>query len=184
MRTMIASRIINFFWKSNSIPLFLILYKKLSARYSYEIKVQRLYSVPTLVDLCGLPAEPHVPLGGPSLSGFSLRPFLEDPSGAIWEGPPVCLTSIRGPLDGAISDCAILPSEEDPHFSVCSDRYRYTFCNNGEEELYDHKEEPNEWTNLAGDSDSKEIAGQLRAEMKKILDKSGYTPAHPATVVP
>ena len=126
---------------------------------------------PTLADLCGLPSEPHLPLGGPTLGGFSLRPFLEDPSSNSWEGPPVCLTAIRD-------------ADEDPHFSVCSDRYRYTFCANGEEELYDHLDDPNEWTNLAGDPDYEDIARQLRTEMKKILEKSGYTPAYPSTITP
>lgn len=126
---------------------------------------------PTLADLCGLPAEPHLPGGGPALGGFSLRPFLEDPSSNSWEGPPVCLTAIRD-------------ADKDPHFSVCSDRYRYTFCANGEEELYDHQEDPNEWTNLAGDPNYGEIARQLRTEMRKILEKSGYTPANPSTIKP
>ncbi len=135
---------------------------------------------PTLTDLCGLPAEPHTPLGGAALDGFSLRAFLEDRSDNSWEGPPVCLTAIRGPQVGTI----IGDTDEDPHFSVCSERYRYTLCANGEEELYDHLEDPNEWTNLAGDPEFREIASQLRQEMKKILDKSGYTPAHPNTVTP
>ena len=130
-----------------------------------------LFRSPTLTDLCGLPAEPHVPLGGPTLDGYSLRPFLEDPSGTSWDGPPVCLTAIRD-------------AGEDPHFSVCSDRYRFTFSSNGEEELYDHLEDPNEWTNLAGMKDYQAIASQLRVEMKKILDKSGYRPSHPSTITP
>ena len=77
-----------------------------------------------------------------------------------------------------------MDTDEDPHFSVCSDRYRYTFCNNGEEELYDHHEDPNEWTNLAGDPEYGEIAGHLRAEMKKILEQSGYIPSKPSTILP
>ncbi len=143
--------------------------KKGGETVQHPVSLLDLY--PTLADLCGLPAEPHAPLGGPSLDGFSLKSLLEDPTGDIWDGPPVCLTAIRD-------------ADEDPHFSVCSERYRYTFCANGEEELYDHKEDPNEWTNLAGISDYREIASQLRLEMKKILEKSGYKPAHPGTVIP
>ena len=108
-----------------------------------------------------------------------MRPLLEEPAGNLWDGPPVCLTAIRGPHTGTIQD-----TEEDPHFSVVSDRYRYTLCANGEEELYDHQEDPNEWKNLAGDPEFIEISSQLRWEMKKILEKSGYTPTHPATVLP
>jgi arylsulfatase A-like enzyme len=126
---------------------------------------------PTLADLCGLPAEPHVPHGGPPLGGHSLRPFLKDPSGETWDGPPVCLMAVRD-------------AGEDPHFSVCSDRYRYTFTTNGEEELYDHLADPNEWTNLAADQEYCEEAARLRAEMKKILDHTGYQPIHPETITP
>jgi arylsulfatase A-like enzyme len=126
---------------------------------------------PTLVDLCGLAAEPHNPLGGPPLAGFSLRPFLEDPFTPSWIGPPVCLSAIRD-------------AGEDPHFSVCSDRYRYTFCANGEEELYDHLEDPNEWTNLADHPGYRKVAGQHRVEMRKILEKSGYLPARSNTITP
>jgi arylsulfatase A-like enzyme len=134
---------------------------------------------PTLIDLCGLPSEPHIPCGGPALSGFSLMPFLEDPSTNSWDGPPVCLSAIRGPLAGNLPD-----TDEEPHFSVCSERYRYTLCANGEEELYNHQEDPNEWTNLAGQPEFSGIASQLRVEMKKILEKSGYSPAKPSSISP
>lgn len=126
---------------------------------------------PTLLDLCGLPSEPHVPNGGPELGGHSLGPFLDDPSSENWEGPPVCLMAIRD-------------ADEDPHFSVCSPQYRYTFTTDGEEELYDHRADPNEWVNLAGRPDYLEISEQLREEMQKILEKSGYRPAHSSTVKP
>ena len=126
---------------------------------------------PTLTDLCGLPAEPHRPLGGPDLDGFSMRPFLEDPSRISWDGPPVCLTAIRD-------------VDENPHFSVCSGRYRYTQCSNGEEELYDHRTDPNEWTNLAGDPAYREMALQLKEEMNNILEKTGYIPDNPSNITP
>jgi arylsulfatase A-like enzyme len=157
--------------ESTRVPLIIKVPGSKTEGKTVQHPVSLLDLYPTLVDLCGLPAEPHVPLGGPSLDGFSLRPFLEDPSVSSWDGPPVCLTAIRD-------------AGEDPHFSVCSDRYRYSFCSNGEEELYDHLKDPNEWTNLAGKEDFQEIASQLRAEMKKILDKSGYKPAHPSTITP
>jgi arylsulfatase A-like enzyme len=144
---------------------------------AHPVSLVDLY--PTLTDLCGLPPEPHLPEGGPTLDGFSLKPFLEDPSSNTWEGPPVCLTAIRGPHTGTIQD-----TEEDPHFSVISERYRYTFCNNGEEELYDHRLDPNEWNNLADDPGSREQARLLREELRKILEKSGYRPSDPETVTP
>lgn len=44
---------------------------------------------------------------------------------------------------------AIRNGKATPHFSVCSSQYRYTRCANGEEELYDHNQDPHEWTNVA-----------------------------------
>ena len=35
--------------------------------------------------------------------------------------------------------------------AIRSERFRYIRYANGEEEFYDHSEDPNEWTNLAGD---------------------------------
>jgi len=165
--------------ESTRVPLMIKVPGSTKGGETVQNPVSLLDLYPTLIDLCHLPSEPHLSQSGPALDGFSLKPFLENPSGNSWAGPPVCLSVIRGPQAVTIMD-----TEEDPHFSVCSDRYRYTFCNNGEEELYDHLEDPNEWTNLAHHPDYKEIAAQLRAEMKKILEKSGYTPAHPATVSP
>ncbi len=111
---------------------------------------------PTLVDLCGLPAQPNKARGGPDLDGHSLRPLLNDPEAGSWNGPAVALTGIR---DG----------KANPHFSVRSSRYRYTLCGNGEQELYDHKDDPNEWNNLAGKPEMAEIAGRLRKELMAIL---------------
>jgi arylsulfatase A-like enzyme len=111
---------------------------------------------PTLADLCDLPSNPNQNGGGPALDGHSLRPLLENPESDVWNGPPVALTGIR---DG----------KENPHFSVRSRQYRYTLCGNGEEELYDHNRDPNEWTNLAGNPEYMGTKKQLREEMTKIF---------------
>ena len=57
------------------------------------------------------------------------------------------------------------------HFSVIDEQYRYTLCLDGEEELYDHKKDPNEWINLAKNEDYVEVKKSLNKEMKNILDK-------------
>ena len=38
---------------------------------------------------------------------------------------------------------------ENQHFSIRTKQYRYIRCRNGEEELYDHYRDPNEWNNLS-----------------------------------
>ncbi|MFV2065470.1 MAG: sulfatase [Pirellulales bacterium] len=80
---------------------------------------------PTVVDVLGLPIPAHV-------EGPSLRPLLEDP-GTPW-GPVALTTHGRG--NHAVRDAA----------------WRYIRYADGSEELYDHRHDPNEWTNLAGDS--------------------------------
>lgn len=166
--------------ESTRVPLMIRIPEMKTGGKTVQHPVSLLDLYPTLADLCGLPPEPHLPLGGPSLDGYSLSTFLEDPSGTSWEGPPVCLTAIRGPQAGLI----IGDTNEDPHFSVCSEQFRYSFCANGEEELYDHGKDPHEWENLAEAEEYKKIKAQLRAEMHKILEKSGYTPIHPSSIAP
>jgi len=112
---------------------------------------------PTLVDLCGLPARPHA---AAPLDGHSLRGLLADPEHGRWTGPPVALS--------AISDS----DNRGAHYSVRSRRYRYTLCANGEEELYDHQSDPNEWNNRAGDPAMAQVKADLRSELEKILKAS------------
>jgi len=110
---------------------------------------------PTLIDLCGLPRQPHANTHGCPLDGHTLRPLLTDPARGEWEGPPVALTSVRG-------DTGI-------HHSVRALTHRYTLCGNGEEELYDHRTDPHEWHSLAGDSQHDGIRQELREEMMQLL---------------
>ena len=107
---------------------------------------------PTLIDLCGLPSQPHTNL---ALDGHSLVPLLDDPNTTTWSGPSVTLSAVRD-------------NQEPPHFSVCSSRYRYTLCANGEEEFYDHVNDPHEWTNLAASNKYAETKATLRKELLQL----------------
>ena len=80
---------------------------------------------PTLNRLCGLPARDEH-------EGKSLVPLLKNPQ-ADWERP--ALTTF-GP----------------GNHSLRSRHWRYIRYADGSEELYDHRGDPNEWHNLAGDS--------------------------------
>jgi arylsulfatase A-like enzyme len=89
---------------------------------------------PTLVELCGLPPREE-------LEGKSLVPLLADP-GASWDRPALT-TYRRG------------------NHSIRSERWRYTRYADGREELYDHGNDPLEWTNLADRPEHEAVRKEL-----------------------
>lgn len=95
---------------------------------------------PTLVDVCGLPK----PAG---LEGQSLRPWLANPKAP--KPDPVVTTYRRN------------------NHAVRAQDWRYIRYHDGGEELYDRRQDPNEWTNLAA---KPEFAAQ-KAELAKWLPK-------------
>jgi iduronate 2-sulfatase len=120
---------------------------------------------PTLVDLCGLEGDTRKNDHGAGLDGHSLRPFLESPKSEHWNGPDAALTMIyAGP-----------ETKDDParqHWSVRTKRWRYILYNNGSEELYDHDNDPYEWTNLSGNSHHAKVKEDLKVRLLRMTDRS------------
>jgi arylsulfatase A-like enzyme len=121
---------------------------------------------PTLIDLCELPKEPNANGNGYALDGHSLRPLLADPENEQWGGPSVALSCRYGPGDLAVD---VPGKPEGQHFSVRSKHWRYTRCSNGDEELYDHRADPHEWHNLAGNPEYEETKRELGIELRKLV---------------
>lgn len=90
---------------------------------------------PTLVELCGLPANEQ-------LEGISLQPQLEDP--AARRDTPAITSSFFG------------------NHAIRTRRWRYIRYADGAEELYDHRRDPGEYTNLAGDPALADVKQRLR----------------------
>lgn len=108
--------------------------------------VELLSIYPTLVELCGLPKQAK-------LEGVSLTSLLENPS-ADW--PNVALTTFG----------------QNNH-SVRSETHRYIRYHDGSEELYDSRDDPNEWNNLA----EKPAVQSLKAELAKHVPAINVEPA-------
>ena len=116
---------------------------------------------PTLVDLCGLKGDTRKNEQGAKLDGHSLRPFLVDPKCEKWDGPDAALTMIY-----AGKGTAGQPDKQ--HWSVRTRRWRYIRYNNGMEELYDHDQDPYEWTNLAGKPEYAIMKAELKTKLLKM----------------
>ena len=104
---------------------------------------------PTLADLCGLKPPSH-------LDGRSLAPLLKDPK-AEWKSTAITgLTSKSGPWS--------------PYISIRNEMGRYLRYKKGQEEFYDTRKDPREWTNLIKDP---EYARAIEAMRGAIPSPSG-----------
>ncbi len=91
---------------------------------------------PTLLDLAGLPPDSD-------LSGLSLRPLIEAPD-AAWDRPAL-VTYLHG------------------NHALRTERWSYIRYKDGSEELYDRRQDPHEWVNLA--SSEPGVIAKLRAQL-------------------
>jgi arylsulfatase A-like enzyme len=99
-----------------------------------DAPVEFLSIFPTLCDLAGLPKPDF-------LEGVSIRPLLANPR-AEWTRPALSTLGFN-------------------NHSVRAAQYRYTRYANGDEELYDEKADPYEWTNLAGKPELTRVKAEL-----------------------
>ena len=95
---------------------------------------------PTMLEMCGLPKNKKN-------EGMSLVPLLRDPS-REWR-------------------FAVLTTYARKNHALRSERYRYLRMEDGTEEFYDHRNDPNEWTNLAGEKSLEGEINQFRASLPK-----------------
>jgi iduronate 2-sulfatase len=122
--------------------------------------VELLDLYPTLADLCGLQAPAN-------LEGTSLRPLLDDPtstvkSAAITQHPRPAYYSEEEPLEAM-------------GYSMRTDRYRYTEWRDVRDghvlarELYDHRDDPGETVNLAGQPQQGTTIDELAVQLSAIV---------------
>jgi len=101
---------------------------------------------PTLLEMAGLPANPKN-------EGRSLVPLLKHPA-KPWPYP-----AITGWLENS--------------FAIQTESHRYIRYGDGSEELYDHKTDLNEWTNLANSPEHADIRKQLAGWIPRFVAPAG-----------
>ncbi len=115
---------------------------------------------PTIQDLCGMTGTTRINKNGAPLSGHSLRPFLENPQTTQWEGPDIAVTITA-------SWKSTLPRQQ--NLSARSRYFCYIHYADGSEELYDHRNDPHEWHNLANDPRYTSIKAELKQKLWKVV---------------
>jgi len=102
---------------------------------------------PTLIAQCGLPAVK-------GLDGTSLAPVLRNPA-------------VAGDRN------ILLPGMSPGEYAIINRNWRYIHYKDETEELYNVRQDPNEWYNLAGNSDYEKIKARLRAAAPTTFAKTG-----------
>lgn len=119
---------------------------------------------PTISDFCDWENLAPRKKSSGTIDGFSLKPFLEDPDLISWDGPNSALSIRASWMSQAI---------DRQHFSLRSRDFRYIKYNKpaGEasEELYDHRDDPHEWNNLAESPKYESVIQAMRRELAERL---------------
>ncbi|MEO0475811.1 MAG: sulfatase [Planctomycetota bacterium] len=105
------------------------------------VSLQDLY--PTLLDLCDIERPSHV-------DGKSLVPILKDPD-INWESTAISYLY-------------------DQYASIRTEKYRYIRYKDGQQELYDHLNDPHEWKNEADNPEYAEVLKSLQGKLPAIED--------------
>lgn len=121
--------------KTTRVPLIVVApgVTRAGARCDAPVDLSVLH--PTLLELCGLPADPKA-------DGVSVASLLRE-TGAAWTRPAL-MTYGRG------------------NHAVRSRRWRYIRYADGSEELYDHRSDPREWSNLASRPEHRAVVEEHR----------------------
>ncbi len=101
---------------------------------------------PTLIEVCRLPKQD-------GLSGTSLGPLLQNPE--------------------LKTDRAVLTTFDPGNHALSTHDWRFIRYHSGEEELYDIKNDPNEWRNLVKDKAHKDKLDEMRRRLDRMLREIG-----------
>ena len=132
--------------RSTRVPLLLVPPTASSEKYALggqcDSPVGLIDLYPTLLDLCKLPKVAR-------LDGVSLRPLLQDP--------------------GLASDRLVVTTFDKGNHALSGTRWRYIRYQDGSEELYDRRKDPNEWVNLISNNEHVSVRKRLSKALDKIV---------------
>ena len=123
--------------------------------HTVDTTVSLLDTYPTLLRLCGLPANPNN-------EGLSLTKVLADPSSA--------------------TDRTVLQGNHHS-FAAINQEWRYTRYDNGEEELYHVSEDPGEHTNLAENPEYQKTKATMGKHIPTEWARDGLRPKDPQLIL-
>ncbi len=132
--------------KTTHIPFIVIAPGITTSKTIIQKPVDMTTIYPTLCELCGLEIPEHT-------DGFSLVPLLKDTNAPI---SPALMTYMKG------------------NHAIRTERWRYIQYADGTEELYDHRNDPDEWNNVATKDENKEIIQKLKKFLPK--ENTGQVP--------
>ena len=122
-------------------------------RVAANVSLVDLY--PTILDLAGEAMQPGFPH---DLDGASLAPFLRGEQPRDWQNEVI----VENYGEGTIKPIRVL----------VQDGYKFVYVHERPDQLFDLRDDPNEWRNLAGDPVYAAVAERLQA---RLLD--GWDPA-------
>jgi arylsulfatase A-like enzyme len=142
---------------------------------------------PTFIDLAHLQGTNINTKGAAALGGHSIVPLLKANITKQWQGPKGALTVMGVGIDKPIKDLAVgtnrnalwhvkvikdLPDKYiwQQTYSYRTQYWRYIRYKDGQEELYDHRNDPYEWHNLALNEKYRTIKMSLFEQMYDIID--------------
>jgi len=143
-------------WQRTSHVPFIWAGKGIPKNEKVETTVSLIDMYPTFIELCHLPQVEN-------LEGVSLVSALKKPSEAIDRN-------------------VFLPSNERGSYAVINKNWRYICYFDGGEELYNVKDDPNEWNNLAGEEKYRPIMKEMQKSAPKVF-APGVTPKNQLNLV-
>lgn len=127
-----------------------------------KFPVSLLDIYPTLLDLCNLSKEPNKNGSKLLLDGRSLRPYITNPEKRMTDIKEAIITSITDP---------VFSNNQQIVHSIRTLQYRYILSGDGDEELYDHSNDPLEQNNLIKNTDYLILKDSLNHELKLMLNQ-------------